>query len=329
MDQGRPLEVSPPGPWTSHIKSKAVPLPVVQHHPKMAFRTTTNRLDPDENASAEVQQSTAILPLQYDSLVALVDLSRSARQDPLSMSIPLFAHVAFSEVQFLNLMESKIQIQTNIIAEAIPADVLETLQYFTNILNRHAQQLKDSTHALWKLGKRSSQGLHGIKAENPMPMPKGAMPPGQTARNAGSNASDGAFTTNGLLEDYEQLYVRCLDLSNMCTRGITLAMNKATIEESRKGIEQSQRLKRLTLLATLFIPLSFTSSLLGMNVDLLIQNSVRFWWFFVLCVPITIFAYMFYLWDFQVLHRYWGKYWKGCCSVRQAMSGEKDASHVV
>jgi hypothetical protein len=70
-------------------------------------------------------------------------------------------------------------------------------------------------------------------------------------------------------------------------------MNKATIEESRKVIEQSGRLKKLTLLATLFIPLSFSSSLLGINIDLLGQNAVRFWWLFVLCIPIVLFAYIF------------------------------------
>jgi len=342
MDQGRPLEKSPPGPWTSHIESKATPLPVLQHHHKMAFRTTTNRLDPHANASAEVQQSTAILPLQYDSLIALVDLARRAPQDPLSMCIPLFAHAAFSEVQFLNLMESRIQIQINTIAEGVPADALGTFQYFSNILNRHAQQLKDSTRALCKLAERSSQGLNGVRAESPMP--KSAVPPGlgmgtrrqtsetETVRNVGSSSSDGAFTTKGLLEDYEQLHVRCIDLSKMCIRGITLAMNKATIEESRKAIEQSERLKRLTLLATLFIPLSFSSSLFGMNIDLFGQSTVRFWWFFVLCVPITLFAYILYLWDFQVLRRCWVRFWKGWRGVRRDMTvgrSEKDPSHIV
>lgn len=100
MDQGRPLEKSPPGPWTKHIEFKAATLPILQHHRKMAFRTTTSRLDTDANASAKVQQTTAVLPLQYDSLIALVDLGRRAPQDPLSMSILLFAHAAFFEVQF-------------------------------------------------------------------------------------------------------------------------------------------------------------------------------------------------------------------------------------
>ncbi|KFA56294.1 hypothetical protein S40293_10339 [Stachybotrys chartarum IBT 40293] len=100
----------------------------------MAFRTTTNRLDSEAYTSAEVQQSTSILPLQYESLIALVDLARRASRDPLSICLALFAHAAFSEVQFVNLMESKIQIQTNSVAErGDPADTLETLQCFSNL----------------------------------------------------------------------------------------------------------------------------------------------------------------------------------------------------
>ncbi|KEY66706.1 hypothetical protein S7711_11449 [Stachybotrys chartarum IBT 7711] len=107
----------------------------------MAFRTTTNRLDSEAYTSAEVQQSTSILPLQYESLIALVDLARRASRDPLSICLALFAHAAFSEVQFVNLMESKIQIQTNSVAErGDPADTLETLQCFSNVLNRQLEK---------------------------------------------------------------------------------------------------------------------------------------------------------------------------------------------
>lgn len=339
MDQGRPLEQSPPGPWTSHIEAKATPLPVLQHHPKMAFRTTTNRLNADANATAEFQQSTALLPLQYDSLIALVDLARRAPQDPLALCIPLFAHAAFSEVQFLNLMESRIQIQIDLIVAEHPADALETLQYFTNILNRHAQQLKDSARVLCKLVERTRQGSNGAKVESmtakvALHFGHSKWFPLETERagNFSSPRSDGTFTPGGIIEDYDQLLVRCIDLSRMCTRGINLAMNKATIEESRRAIEQSRRVKRLTLLATLFIPLSFSSSLLGMNIDLLGQNAVKFWWFFVLCIPITLGASIIYLWDFQFLRRCWARFWKGCRYSRRHMKAgryEKDPDHIV
>ncbi|EHA20061.1 hypothetical protein ASPNIDRAFT_39476 [Aspergillus niger ATCC 1015] len=342
MDHGRPLEESPPGPWSSHLKSKATALPILQYHPKMAFRTTSNRLDPDANVTAEVQQSTTILPLQYDSLIALVDLARRAPQDPLSMCIPLFAHAAFSEVQFLNLMESRIQKQVNSIVEGLSTDALGTLQYFSNILNRHAQQLKDSTRALFKLTERSSQGLDGTRVEKQIA--KNAGPLGldigscrqisgtEMVKNVRSSSSDGTFTSEGLLEDYEQLYARCMELSDLCTQGISLAMNKATIDESRRAIEQSERVKKLTLLATLFIPLSFSSSLLGMNIDLLGQNSVQSWWFLVLCIPITLFAYIFYLWDSQALRRCLVRFWKRWCRAKRnvtAAKSWKDPSYIV
>jgi Mg2+ and Co2+ transporter CorA len=339
MDHGRPLEQSPPGPWTSHIEARATPLPVLQHHPKMAFRTTTNRLNADANATAEFQQSTALLPLQYDSLIALVGLAHRAPQDPLAACIPLFAHAAFSEVQFLNLMESRIQNQIDLIVAEHPADALETLQYFTNVLNRHAQQLKESARVLCKLVERTRQGSNGTKVESVTT--KVALNSGHSMRfpletdraaNFSSPRSDGTFTPGGIIEDYDQLFVRCIDLSRTCTRGINLAMNKATIEESRRAIEQSTRVKRLTLLATLFIPLSFSSSLLGMNIDLLGQNSVKFWWFFVLCVPITLCASMVYLWDIQFLRRGWVRFWKGCRCSRRHMKAErynKDPNHIV
>ncbi|XMA15526.1 hypothetical protein WAI453_008317 [Rhynchosporium graminicola] len=258
------------------------------------------------------------------------------------MCIPLFAHAAFSVVQFLDLMESRIKIQIEIVAEGVPAGALGTFQYFSTILNRHAQQLKDSTRALCRLAERSNQVLNGLKAKTPTP--KGIVPPGigigprqrssenATVRNFVYGGREGSFTAEGLLEDYEQLHLRCIDLSNMCTQGITLAMNKATIEESRKAVEQSERLKRLTLLATLFIPISFSSSLFGMNVDLLGQSTVNFGCFFVVCLPITLFAYILYLWDFQVLKRCWARFWKGCHGARRDMTpgkSEKDPSHIV
>ena len=325
MDQGRPLEKSPPGPWTSHLKSKATPLPVLQYHHKMAFRTTTNRLDTEENASAEVHQSAAVLPMQYDSLLALVDLARRAPHDLVSMCIPLFAHSAFSEVQFLNLVESRIHIQMTTIAEGGPDDdALGTLQYFSNILNRHAQQLKESTRALGRLIERSNKRPAATASETTSRYAESS--------SGSSSSSSGAFTPHGLLEDFEQLHVRCLELSKMCSRGMTLAMNRATIEESRRAIEQSERLKRLTLLATFFIPLSFSASLFGMNIDVLGQSEVKIWWFFVLCVPITLCAYIVYLWDLQTLRRFWAGLWRECRGMRRGVMGvrdEKEAIHKV
>ncbi|KAH8666555.1 hypothetical protein BX600DRAFT_461982 [Xylariales sp. PMI_506] len=329
MDQGRPLEESSPGPWTSHIESKAKPLPILQHHPKMAFRTTVNRIGADVNASTAIPQSTTVLPLQYDSLLALVDLSHDAPHDPLSMCLPLFAHAAYSEAQFLNLMESKIQIHISGIAEGIAEDVFGTFQYFSNLLNRHAQLLQDSLCALRRLVERSRSSPRTQAASGNITETEAF---GAAGTDWSSADFDGAFTARGIQNDYEQLHIRCVQLSKKCIRGITLAMNKATIEESRKAIEQSERLKKLTVLATLFIPLSFSSSLFGMNIDLLGQSSVRFWWFFAICIPIILVTYIFYSWDFRVLKRRCLKLWKACRGLRHvkiAGRNTKDPGHIV
>lgn len=343
MDQGRPLEQSPPGPWTKHIQSKATPLPILQSHPKMAFRTTTNLVEPEANRSSEVPQSTAILPLQYDSLMALVDLSRRALRDPLSMCLPLFAHAAFSEVQFLNLMESRIQLQISAIVEDVSADALGTLQYYTQILNRHCQQLKETTRSLCKLAERCGYAENGVRVRSPFSgRPHPELTPSlvrrqtsdsETTGSAGFSSSDGPFTLKGLTEDYENLHARCLELSQMCTTGITLAMNKAMIEEAHKGIEQSRRVKKLTLLATLFIPLNLVSSLMGMNIDLLVKNAVDVWWYFVICIPVTIFASIFYLWDTKALKRTGGRSWTRVRRIVRTWSrgkvSEKDPARIV
>lgn len=312
----------------------------------MTFRNTTSRLDPDYTAPTEVQQSVAILPLQYESLIALADLTNRASNDPLSMCIPLFAHAAFSEQQFLNLIRSKIQAEVDAVSMGIPENALGTFQFFSNILNRHAHNLKTSRRALHRLAERNGQGSNGGKANNdnlrprnsgtPSPSPSRAtrqrQPDIGSAHQMPTNAHDGPFTVNGLMEDYEELHLSCIELSQLCTRGTTLAMNKATIDESRKGIEQSARLKKLTFLATFFIPLSFSSSLFGMNLDVLSHNGVRFWWFFVLCIPITMLAYMLYLWDWQAIRQFWrrvGKRLGRNKSADKTGMSSKDPVHIV
>ncbi|KAL8675631.1 MAG: hypothetical protein Q9224_007455, partial [Gallowayella concinna] len=100
-----------------------------------------------------------------------------------------------------------------------------------------------------------------------------------------------------LLEDYEDLLARCSELSARCTTALDVTMNKALILESQKAIEQSERLKKLSLLATFFIPLSFTSSLFGMNFKVFGQGDLSIWLYAAVALPITIIPFLFYACD--------------------------------
>ena len=52
-------------------------------------------------------QSATLLPLDYDALLSMTDLTKRAASDSLAALVPLFTHAAFSEVQFLNLMQAQ------------------------------------------------------------------------------------------------------------------------------------------------------------------------------------------------------------------------------
>ncbi|KAK3674528.1 hypothetical protein LTR78_005614 [Recurvomyces mirabilis] len=69
----------------------------------------------------------------------------------------------------------------------------------------------------------------------------------------------------------------------------TFASNRINIEESRRAIQQNQSLARLTLLATVFIPLNFTSSFLSMSPGFN-QATETIWMFFTIGIPLTILA---------------------------------------
>lgn len=71
----------------------------------------------------------------------------------------------------------------------------------------------------------------------------------------------------------------------------TMATNAINTEEARRAVKQNKNLTRLTVLATTFIPLNFTSSFLSISSDFP-QAKTSIWLFFVLGIPITLLAFM-------------------------------------
>lgn len=69
----------------------------------------------------------------------------------------------------------------------------------------------------------------------------------------------------------------------------TMATNSINIEESRRAVQQNKNLARLTFLATIFIPMSFTSSFLSMSPDFK-KAEETIWMFFAIGIPLTLLA---------------------------------------
>jgi hypothetical protein len=81
-----------------------------------------------------------------------------------------------------------------------------------------------------------------------------------------------------LKKDLDYLLARIEILSNRCNRITDTLLSTMSILESQKSIEQSQQVNKLTRLAFVYIPLSFISSVFGMNVKE-IQTNPPMWVF--------------------------------------------------
>ncbi|KAL8724232.1 MAG: hypothetical protein Q9166_008063 [cf. Caloplaca sp. 2 TL-2023] len=237
--------------------------------------------------------------------------------------MPLFTHSACSEVQFLNLMESRIDEELpHLEPERYHHASLENIQYFTHILRRHAKQVRQCMQSLQLL---SSGGWNGFQSypraryshwsrNDSDDLSKARTQLGSNQRSSHDIDQDNDFANwqlagnrnaatpaTSLMEDYEYLLARCSELSMRCTSAMDITMNKALVLESQKAIEQSERLKKLSLLATFFIPLSFTSSLFGMNFRVFGQGDLSVWLYVAVAVPVTIVPFMFYICDVRRL----------------------------
>lgn len=342
MDNGRDLAASPPGPWTAGLGSHTLTFPVIQHHPKMTTRKTAdhNRMPPTTSPSATpgdpnarthtpqsdpTPQSASLLPLDYDSLLSMANLTKSAATDPLAALVPLFTHAAFSEVQFLNLMQEQLDAELGPLRpqERHHEFDLEDLQYFASILDRHVSQLRHCLRAI-KLLAHPSESQHpsrdqsqtgrsiaSVKAFINTDQDPGNWDTDHIHRKLPHLSPSSASSAPTLIENYTDLLSRCLDLVARCNAGMNIMMNRSVVLESRKAIEQTDRVKRLTLLATFFIPLSFTASLFGMNFQVFGQGRLGIWMFPTVAVPITMLSYAFYVWDVERSIKEVVRWWEG------------------
>ena len=70
---------------------------------------------------------------------------------------------------------------------------------------------------------------------------------------------------------------------------MNLLMNRAMIAETNKTILQAKEVTKLTRLAFVYIPLSFTASFFGMNVDTFVKGApTHIWVWFSVSAPIVL-----------------------------------------
>lgn len=106
-----------------------------------------------------------------------------------------------------------------------------------------------------------------------------------------SNSSESHSTTEPkVLREFQQLSEVMTKMSDRLQRTSTLLTSNLGLLESRRSINEAQAVSRLTELAFIFVPLSFASSIFGMQVQPL-ADPVPLRSFFIIAAGATLFAY--------------------------------------
>lgn len=111
--------------------------------------------------------------------------------------------------------------------------------------------------------------------------------------------SSGEKDALGLLQDeLEDVLGDGYRLEGEMRERIQVHVAALSLEESRKGIHQAVSVGRLTQLASVFIPLSFTTGVFGMNLESLMKGA-PLWQFWVTAITISLGAFVL----MAVIHR--------------------------
>jgi len=239
-------------------------LPVVQFRPSVALKPRSHLLAPrnaNERAQIQIHQSASLLHLAYGRQLD----NQVAGSDALYALHEIFRFSSFSEVQFLNMLESKLkkELDQSVLVRQ-KNSTLSNLLYNQQVLDRHTQRLREN--------------IASINVQSRISWPGAALEDNKRA------IADCA--ANSLLQDYEHLLSRCQTLSEYCNRGMQIVMNNAMIKESQEAMSQAERFGKLTRLAFIFVPLSFTTSFFGMNFTQLGNGDLNIWIWFVTSAPV-------------------------------------------
>jgi Mg2+ and Co2+ transporter CorA len=183
----------------------------------------------------------------------------------------IFSFAASSEMHFLNLIDTKLDQYTESTENEFGS--LPSLKYTKEILYRHIQ--------------KTQQTLDSIRNAKHHKWPKA----GTKGRGKTKIAAD------AIEQDFIHLLGRAEMMHKRCNEAIVVLMSSVSISESKKAIGQASRVARLTFLAFLFVPLSFTTSFFGMNVTELANNRLSIFWWAVVSIPLSILTILLFYWD--------------------------------
>lgn len=260
MDSARDLEHSSPGPWRRYVYASATGLvsaagatyshaaqPQRDRLGLPSLSTARGRTDPTTGA--------ADFPRDMDQFFSKSGMGRDALY-----ALSSVLHIsAASQRQLLSvpwgLLDAEMDHAGRVPSRPAP---MANICYLKKVADRHVGRLGSTVLIL----------------ENRDETCWSRAAPGTPEREE----ADRAVTM--LLRDFAHLQEEAQRLSASLGESMEFFASNASFLESVKGISNARRVERLTLLATIFLPLTFTCSAFGMNFSLFGQGELSIWIYF-------------------------------------------------
>ncbi|KAJ5163160.1 uncharacterized protein N7500_004990 [Penicillium coprophilum] len=263
-DAGNDLSQGPRFPWLE-AGEDSLPitlLPIVQYRPRCALKYRGIN-ESTRSPKGKNTQSLAIFPEGYGRGL---DWSL-AKSDRLHILADVFRLSAFSQKQLLNVMKEKIRTETNRLSLSNENPTLANLLYFRDILQ---DQLSNTSYMLQLTNDKNNILQNGHRSTTAISIDQRSV------------ANDAMAEVCSLFQD---LHLEAQSLYEKCTQGMTVISNEGMLAESQRAIQQAKLVTKLTIVAFVYLPFTFTAGFFGMNFKEL-GNDMPLWIFFAASFPL-------------------------------------------
>lgn len=295
-DAGDDLSAGPSGPWLSKEDVEAMKpwpafFPTIQHRTRVALKYRAKHDGGGRDTEASRHRFPQSASLLAEGLGLTLDTAIMAI-DPFYAITELFKFSASSEVQFLNMIDSKLSSDEGYASLKKEDPTLANLLYYQEILRAHIIRLKDNLSVIESRG--NFRSFANSSSDNvPSDRPRLSF-----------NQQDKADTAKEALEkDYRHLIDLAEGLVERCSRGMGVIINNSMLAESRHAVSQAKRVGKVTFLAFFYIPFSFATSFFGMNFVEFGTGKQSLWVFFTSSVPLFLFTLCFLLFEAEKMRR--------------------------
>jgi hypothetical protein len=235
--------------------------------------------DPDPRNDGSLIQTASHLPSQ---LHVMLDDHVIAGQDPLYALAPVLLFAAASENQLLSSLQRWY-------------DIISSTKWDRQYSTAHLEQLILHKHLLDDHASRHKEVLRFMKS--PI-LARWAL---NLTREQAAVATESKRTVE---MDYEYLVSRFRQLSLHYQEAISVLVSATSLAESQKQITLAAQVTKLTILATVFLPLSYCTSIFGMNFVELDDLSIWIW--AIVTVAVGLGTFIVYQWnERQRLYHIW------------------------